>query len=87
MVIYVEFFSQCRQTHLPFEDDRALFRTNAARRAVDNMVLNRMGHGQLVRTDKLSLLRVGIVARHGSLRSILAFLGVGIVLKRFARAD
>ena len=44
-------------------------------------------HGQLVRADKLSLLRVGIVARHGSLRSILTFLGVGIVLKRFARAD
>ena len=46
-----------------------------------------MSHGQLVRVDKLSLLRVGIVARHGSLRSILTFLGVGIVLKRFARAD
>ena len=46
-----------------------------------------MSHGQLVRADKLSLLRVGIVARHGSLRSILTFLGVGIVLKRFARAD
>jgi hypothetical protein len=51
------------------------------------MVLNRMGHGQLVRTDKLSLLRVGIVERHGSLRSILTFPGVRIVLKRFARAD
>src|SRR6266404_1401925 len=46
-----------------------------------------MSHGQLVRADKLSLLRVGIVARHGSLRSILTFLGVGIVLKGFARAD
>ena len=33
-----------------------------------------MSHGQLVRADKLSLLRVGIVARHGSLRSILTFL-------------
>ena len=42
---------------------------------------------QLVRADKLSLLRVWIVARHGSLRSILTFLGVGIVLKRFAGAD
>ena len=46
-----------------------------------------IGHGQLVGADKLSLLRVWIVARHGSLRSILTFLGVGIVLKRFARAD
>ena len=43
-----------------------------------------MGHGQLVRADKLSPLRVGIVARHGSFRSILPFLGVRIVLKRFA---
>lgn len=46
-----------------------------------------MGHGQLFRTDKLSPLRVRVVARHGSLRSILTFFGVGIVLKRFARAD
>src|SRR4051794_9406384 len=44
-------------------------------------------HGRLVRTDKLSPLRVGIVARHGSLRSIFTFSGVGIVLKRFAGAD
>src|SRR5580765_9023547 len=50
-------------------------------------MLTLIGHGQLVRADKLPLLRVWIVARHGSLRSILAFLGVGIVLKRFARAD
>ena len=49
--------------------------------------LTLIGHGQLVGADKLSLLRVWIVARHGSLRSILTFLGVGIVLKRFARAD
>jgi hypothetical protein len=50
-------------------------------------MLTLMCHGQLVRADKLSLLRVGIVARHGSLRSILTFPGVRIVLKRFARAD
>ena len=43
--------------------------------------------GRLVRTNKLSPFRVGIVARHGSLRSKLAFFGVGIVLKRFARTD
>ena len=43
--------------------------------------------GRLVRTNKLSPLRVGIVARHGTLRGILAFLGVRIVLKRFARTD
>ena len=42
---------------------------------------------RLVRTDKLSPLRVGIVARHGSLGSILLLPGVGIVLKRFAGAD
>jgi len=50
-------------------------------------ILTLMGHGQLVRADKLSPLRVGIVARHGSFRSILPFLGVRIVLKRFVRAD
>src|SRR5215472_11799748 len=35
---------------------------------------------RFVRADKLSPLRVGIVARHGSFRSILPFLGVRIVL-------
>ena len=52
-----------------------------------NADLNGSAMGRLVRTNKLSLLRVGIVARHGSLRSKLAFFGVGIVLKRFARTD
>jgi hypothetical protein len=46
-----------------------------------------IAHGYLVRTDELSLLRVGVVARHSSFRGIFALLGVGIVLERFARAD
>ena len=50
-------------------------------------MLTLIGHGQLVRADKLPLLRIWIVLRYGSLRSILTFPGVGIVLKRFARAD
>ena len=45
------------------------------------------GSWQLVGTNKLSPLCVGIVARHGSFRSVLTFFGVGIVLKRFARTD
>ena len=49
-------------------------------------MLTLMGREKLVRADELSLLRVGIIARHGSLRSVLTLLGVGIVLKRFARA-
>ena len=45
-----------------------------------------LGDGQLVRTDELPLLGVGIIARHGSLGSILPLFGIRIVLKRFARA-
>jgi hypothetical protein len=43
--------------------------------------------GLVFRANQLPLFRAGIVARHGTRRSILTLLGIGIVLERFARAD